>query len=1479
MEALVKRFTFVGCILIVLCGLAATASAYETLHLTNAPSGATLLSQDQNGLTMQIEVGDVGFIDVNTPDGQFVMMSVDGFARSLNIGEPNLPTLNRLISIPFGAEIETEILASQEEEISLAGLNITKPLIPVQPSLSKSVDPSTVPFEFKQEAYSKPGYYSLPTASSKLVGVMRSVNLGLVVVSPFQYDPQANSLKVYKSLTVRVNYIHPDLTYTRDMNSRYYSPVYQSVYERIFNYKEQQEMLLDDLTVYPIKYLIISNRMFESQLQPFIAWKIKKGFNVVVAYTDVIGNTNTAIKAYIRNLYNEGTPEDPAPSFVLFVGDAQQIPPFQFSGHISDLSFCEYTNDNIPEIYYGRFSAQNTGQLQPQIDKTLEYEQYLMPDPSFLGEVTMIAGVDAGMAPTYGNGQINYGTNTYFNSAHGIYSNTWLYPASDDGGAPAAIIATVNSGIGFINYTAHGSHDGWADPSFSTTNVNALTNIHKYPLAVGNCCLTSTFGTDYSTPCVGEAWLQAANKGAIGYIGASNSSYWDEDYWWGIGYGPVNSNPNYSQNGIGAYDGMFHDHGEELSQYYITNEAVNFCGNLAVTESGSSRTAYYWQIYHLFGDPSLMTYLGVPAANAVSHAATILLTATSFTVNAVPGSYIGISMGGVIHGTAYVDETGIAEVPLTPFDTPGTADIVISAQNKIPYIATIQGIAPTGPYVIYDNSTINDLGGNNNGLADCGEHIILGVQLKNVGPNSANAVTATLSSTDTYVTITDNSESYGVIPPNNGVVNRPSAFAIDIAGNTPDEHNIQFELTVSGTPLDTWYSNFVIPVHAPAISVVTIQINDPTGNNNGILDPGETANVIVTLHNDGSGQATTVVGVLSETDTYVSISDPDGTFGNIVPGGDGNNSANVFTVSANSACPMGHAFNYNLALTGSLGFNTSLVIGSMVGDRAVFFSDDFSTNLGWTGLGGTAEWTIGIATGGQGNDDYGEPDPSADHSPTTDNKVLGNDLTAGTGGDYAASMSSTFYATSPIIDCSNYTGIQMNYFHWLGVERNTYDHATLQAYNGTTWVTLFANGSTTLDETAWTEETYDLSAIADLNPHFQIRFGLGATDGSWNYCGWNIDDISLKGYSLGPIGSSELSFSINNIADSLIQGDTLQQHFKIRNTGDGVLQITFSCDDNWMSFNHNQLEVAPSDSLDYLVSILSRSLNPGQYNCSLNYVSNDSDHPSGGLPVSIFIYAPNVSMVQTQVTDTLTTDQQSSIPIYMVNNGPGRLFYTLTAITETVAGVSRYTDAPASITKFETSSDDSHIAVSDKIESENPNDPPVITDNWLNVSPESGSVNPESRDTIQVLFNSAGLAIGTYHGTVTVASNDPDTPSIQIPITLLVTETSSGCQYVVGDINGNGALNGIDVSYGVGYFKGGSVPPYTCLCNGDTWYVAGDVNGNCVFNGIDITYMVAYFKGGAAPVYCPSCPPIIQAVPGNMQPSLSRDTQSTSDTN
>jgi PKD repeat protein len=669
-----------------------------TIDVSSAESGVTLLDQDRNGLTVRMDVGRIHFVPISTKEGPYILPRIDGFSRSFEVGDPTLPLASKLISIPFDCKLKTDVLDSTTQDIDLAAYGLASPFMPVQPPLSKSENPALVPFIQDHDVYNAGGKYALPLVSTEILGTMRALHLGKLAVSPLEYYPGENRITVYTSVTVRVKYQNPNWAKTDALKKNLASPFFDAVNTQILNY--ESDPFEADLVKYPIKYAVVSDRMFESQLQPFIQWKTEKGFNVVVGYTDTVGSSTSAIKGWIEGLYNAGTPEDPAPSFVLFVGDDQQIPAWSGSSgsHITDLRYCEFTGDDLPEIYYGRFSAQNTAELQPQIDKTLEYEQYTMPDPGYLAEVTLVSGVDSGYADPYGNGQINYGTTYYFNSAHGISPNVWLYPASDGSGVPAAVRQTISDGVGFYNYTAHCSHTGPQDPSFTTSDIDNLTNIHKYLLGVGNCCLSNTFGDDYSTPCFGEKWLQAADKGGIGWIGGSNSTYWDEDYWWGVGNGPiVGSGPTYEQTGIGAYDGTFHDHGEPVTLHYTTNGSMIFAGNTAVTEAGSSRTQYYWEIYHLMGDPSVMTYMGVPTTNNVIHPASVLTTDTSVNVQAQPGSYAGITLNGVLHGAGYIGSSGSAAIPLTPFGTEGLADIVVTCQFKIPYISTISITGATEP--------------------------------------------------------------------------------------------------------------------------------------------------------------------------------------------------------------------------------------------------------------------------------------------------------------------------------------------------------------------------------------------------------------------------------------------------------------------------------------------------------------------------------------------------------------------------------------------------------------------------------------------------------------------------------------------------------------------------------------------------------------------------------------------------------------
>jgi hypothetical protein len=660
----------------------------ETNVISLTPSGTRveLVDQNDHSLLFRVDLGELQAEEVLTPRGLFTRLSVPGFSRSHEVGHPELPSMNRLFEIPYGADVRVEVESLSSRRFSLADLGLEPMVFPAQASLPKNVSPEDWPFSHERDSYSL-DRVSYERARVRKQGRLRSLDLGLLEVSPVEYFPQSGEILVHESLEVRLSFSGGNARAEEALKLSTWSPFFAPLYDRIAGGRGLHDSY-PDLVRDVVTLVVVAPPQFEAQLQDFVDWKTERGFHTILAITGTpeVGTTKQEIRNYIHGLYNNATPELPAPSFVIFVGDVAQMPTWTEAGDATDRPYCDVEGDLVPDIYYGRFSATNPSQLQAILDKTLMYDQFAMPDPSYLEEVVMIAGMDWSHGSTWGNGQVNYGTNYYFNPEHNIYSHTYLYPES--GSNSGNIIQHVSDGVSYINYSAHGDQTSWSDPYFGQSDINGLNNYGKYCLAVGNCCMTSAY--DYGE-CFAETWLRATDKGAIGYIGGSDNTYWDEDYWWGVGNtSSIIANPTYEGSGLGAYDGLFHDHGEAETQHYVTNDAIIFSGNLAVMEAGSSLATYYWNIYNLMGDPSISTWIGLPQVNPVDHPAVISSDMASVELSAAPGSYVGLSQGGVLAGAGTVDASGTSEIELWNLDPlGGSLSLLVMAQNRVPYSAEI----------------------------------------------------------------------------------------------------------------------------------------------------------------------------------------------------------------------------------------------------------------------------------------------------------------------------------------------------------------------------------------------------------------------------------------------------------------------------------------------------------------------------------------------------------------------------------------------------------------------------------------------------------------------------------------------------------------------------------------------------------------------------------------------------------------------
>ncbi len=655
----------------------------------NAPSITEVTANTPETTRISLTVGALDHFTVETAKGIFTELLIPGGHSVGKTGTPKLPAIKKLIEVPINAAVQVKVLHHTKETHRLSDIGITHPLMPVQPSLRKDQKVSEVPFVYHQEYYNTKSAIEPTMASVEVLGVLRGQRIGRLTVAPLHYHPADGTITVYNNIELEISYSGSDHTASARHKAATWSPWFDVVYQQVINPSDTRSILDDhpDLTKYPVKMVVVSHPDFKETLQPFIQWKTIKGFEVIEAYTDVIGETAAEIKTFVHGQYNAATPGNPAPTFLLLVGDTGKLPASATgtaSGQVTDLYYATVNGTWFPDMYYGRLSARNEQELQNQLDKILYYQQYAFDDPSFLNDVTLIAGADTYWNPRVGQPTVTYGTTNYFHSASG-FVNVNAYLSSYAGCYDADRIA-----VSLINYSAHCSPTSWGNPLLTVAGVHNLTNAGQYPLAIGNCCQSAMFSEPES---IGEAWMRAANKGSVAYIGSAPNTHWFEDFYWAVGAFPIQGNnngyvPSVEETTTGVYDALF------ASTYYPV-AAKKFVGNLAITQAHlagyntHSNAQWYWEGYHTLGDPSTIIYMTEGSENTISHPSFLTAGEPSFMISALPGSYAAISRDGILLGAAFVDDSGKAYVPVSPAIDYGEATIVVTKPQYVPYIVTV----------------------------------------------------------------------------------------------------------------------------------------------------------------------------------------------------------------------------------------------------------------------------------------------------------------------------------------------------------------------------------------------------------------------------------------------------------------------------------------------------------------------------------------------------------------------------------------------------------------------------------------------------------------------------------------------------------------------------------------------------------------------------------------------------------------------
>ena len=894
---------------------------------TKGVSSQAAENATMNGFTASFSYNSMESKLVSTEKGDFSTIMMENTLPTGNIGEPQILVTRKLIAVPFGATPVVTVKNYTVNEYNLADYGIER-LYPQQPSYSKSE--KNPKFVYNEAAYTTRGYDERPLAEVTVMGTMRGIQVGALQLNSVRYNAAANTLRVYNDIEVEVTFENADLALTEQTLVNTYSPYFRTVYASLFNERAIRDIYDEhpDLWAVPVKVLVIANRMFEDAMQPWLQWKTEKGFYMDVNYTDEIGTTAAAIKQFIVGKYNDGLAAGQTPTWVVIVGDKNQVAASQTGSatqKVTDLYYYAVaggSNDYFGDMFHSRFTCETVQEFQNAINKSLMYEQYTMPDPSYLDNVLLVAGWDSGWNPQVGKPTIQYAMNYYYNAEHG-FANVYNFLQQPYNNP----YASMNTGVNFVNYTAHGGETGWSDPAFSVGNANSLTNSGKPFLAMGNCCLAADWG--YSSKCLGESLIIAPDKGAYAYIGSCPYTYWWEDYYFGVGATHTSSAmPTYEGSTMGVYDATFRDDFNSVS-------AIPFVGNVAVCYAhangyqGSVSDQYYWECYHVLGDGTVCPYHTNPIENTVSHMPTLPIGMDTYEVTADPGSYVGISKDGVLLGAGEIGEEGTAEIPIEPVTSGGTAKIVVTHPQRQPYVMEVPCAALTGPYIAVDSFTP--------GNVPCNEEQTMSMSFKNVGADGTTGTTnVTLTCADENLTIIDGEGSFEALAANT-TVTLTNEFSFIVATGVADGTKIQIDVTATcGT--DVWTGKAKVTVGAPIIEFTNMQWA-------GAFVPGQTYTLVANFHNKGHYQATNAEVTATTTSNYLTINNATSTVGTV--GVDGDAMA-IFSITVAASCPTTEALPVEFTFTADNGV-TATGSGTLKNTCNVVFDLVDSYGDGWNG--------------------------------------------------------------------------------------------------------------------------------------------------------------------------------------------------------------------------------------------------------------------------------------------------------------------------------------------------------------------------------------------------------------------------------------------------------------------------------------------------------------------------------------------------
>jgi hypothetical protein len=901
---------------------------------------------------------------ITSSDG-YDNIELPGAVALIRPGAPRVPRVVEALVIPSGA-VPVGVQVTAVEWTTLPG---TYRVGPAQPDAPLPRAGTTFkPTLYKQDATIYESSEPYPSTVAVLAGhgTTGGYRIAHVELHPVRYVPTTGELQVATRLSYRLEYAGGlSAAVATTEQQTLFGDMVRSMVRNAGDVSKCAPRVRPAVSLSlpegHYEYVVVTDSVMDTVYQRLADWKTAKGVPGTVVrtswiYANYSGYDNQEkIRNFIKDAYSTwGT------MYVLLGGQGdnvtggQNIIPTRYGNYGQqdpdepcDLYYAgldgtwDFNNnhtygqladsaDLYSDVFVGRAPTYNVATAQVFVNKTIQYEQN--PPSGFIKKMTLPTGI------LWSSYQERPGQESLCRMTPTDWSDQRLYERT---GALShgAVVDSVNAGVGMGHWMGHGNEtgiymNGGSVVFFDTTDAKALTNGDKTGIAVSIACDVCAWDRVAGSDCLAEKMVMRAGGGCIATI--MNTRY---------GYGALDQQGNYVFGPSERLDttffaGVFYYHTPHIGQALARSKACWAPYADSLYQYDMQRYTIY--DLNLIGDPETPLWTAEPTALTVSHAGVVNIgnnipysvTVTTAYDAPVESAMVCLRKGTEVDLKGWTNSSGQVTLYVSA-QTPGQMFMAVNARDHYIFQDTVVVIS-SARYVSHLRSSISDPGpgGNNDSILNPGESVKIPMWVKNWGQQNASSVTAKLRTFDANAQVTDSTKTFGNINAGDSAYTGANGFGLHVNSGPNNGYPVACSLYCTDALDSTWVSVVTFLVGTPVLGrqLVTTVDSAHGGNNNGRIDPGETADLMVRIGNTGLGHGYNCRAVLRSGDARFTVADSTASFGLIRKGDSASNAADLFTVHADGAIPPETPISCTLQYYADGGYSKSEEVTIVVGE-------------------------------------------------------------------------------------------------------------------------------------------------------------------------------------------------------------------------------------------------------------------------------------------------------------------------------------------------------------------------------------------------------------------------------------------------------------------------------------------------------------------------------------------------------------------